>query len=65
MTLGIGNATLLKSLHITPVLDLPQVGENLQVSCVVLNKQWYAMARGTDVLFFCRRIICTLPYSSN
>lgn len=27
---GIGNPTLLKSLHITPVLDLPQVGENLQ-----------------------------------
>lgn len=28
---GIGNSTILKSLNITPVVDLPGVGENLQV----------------------------------
>ena len=28
---GIGNATLLRSIGISPLLDLPSVGENLQV----------------------------------
>lgn len=32
---GIGNSTLLKSLGITPLIDLPGVGENLQVGIFI------------------------------